>query len=1359
MLKAGFLLNQDAASVAVHLPEVGPCQKLTPDHFEVERFIGCGNFSEVFLVTLKNSNNKRYAMKVFEKDKITRLEKQADVLMEKHALTKLNDPGHPNVVHLHHTFKTDTHLYITYDFCEGGDVWELVQPIGLIDEDFARNLIEQLLDALEYIHSRGVVHRDLKCENLMICPGGRVKLIDFGTAMDLENDSIQAADNRTKCCRDKKIFRHYVGTAEFLPPEAFQNKSSGKETDLWALGCTIYQILAGRSPFASCSDYFTFCRALDLNLQFPTAFPPQAADLVKRLLVIDPSKRLGAGAGMDEIRQHPYFTSTVNRMYSDITPTATHLCPSLQHLSLQAIALRYDDVCDRWQHRNLLDNICCATSSAANNYNVDPSNRPNDSEVGFRCLPEGTVLQGVDDNSVMQSYRHLNFLLRKFEKISSNNCTKSTVTDFDQTNGHIQPHATLDTEHSAEAIHTSEGTVQSSDSSDVCAPLHDGRGVTFGLDRRALGFCRRCDEFRLRNWQESHEGYWCTAYSKYLTSEYLGQDHATLSASSDSEDAAPVGTTTVIEEENCSSTTSRVQELTTTADIPAVQSYTLTPMEKKNVLFEEYYKRQEIVPPCEWEAFLESLRSGLPATFRVVNGTALTGVVLEKLDRYIAAEIESGKERLRRVPWYPDGLAFEIRATRQELRSDDNLKPLHRLVVEQANIGAVYRQELASMLPPIFLDITSDDQRILDMCAAPGSKTSQLLEALHVAAGRIEVVANYEAPPAAAPLGGDVHRDRVCYLERNPRGVVVANDLNTRRGHMLINHLRHFNSPSCIVTTHAAQHFPKLFIEETLMSSHAESASTATTGRLCLFEYDLVLCDVPCSSDGTFRKTPAMWDWWHPHKANSLHLLQLNILHRALSLCRIGGRVVYSTCSLNPIENEAVIAALLMLSKRTVKIVDSSDKVKSLPRRPGLIRWSLLQNGHWSDNFDLLPENVKGIKRVASTMYPPKRSNCLSTTETLHSDHGCEDDACWVLQQLPKASRILPHLADTGGFFICVLEKLGTVPWDKPSKSLKGHHSEEYNGSITTHSVLTTPAGGDATLIANHSDHSALPTHADTTCATSGVVVSSIRVAEGCSSTRVPQTDFYPIKAAVRHNNSSTVADDARLSKDLWNGLFAKYLEEDNGSFDSSRLCDHLFGRTMKDGDGNAISAPISRKITFVSQEVRRMLTGVGRSRYKVVSAGCHCVDNRAGVSRLSSGAASRFVAALIATRHDNCRDVTAPVLFSALGRQLVGLLPEDTLFRTLLWGTAVESTAAAPDPTAVVDYRYRLLSKGDCASSVTERIVFGVEEKSVVLFAVCWSQSPRRMFIVPAWRGINHLQLLVDSETRRALQLCLTTT
>lgn len=203
------------------------------------------------------------------------------------------------------------------------------------------------------------------------------------------------------------------------------------------------------------------------------------------------------------------------------------------------------------------------------------------------------------------------------------------------------------------------------------------------------------------------------------------------------------------------------------------------------------------------------------------------------------------------------------------------------------------------MIPPLVLDVKSH-HKVLDMCAAPGSKTAQIIEALH----------------------NDLPEGKL------PEGFVVANDIDNRRCYMLVHQAKRLNSPCFMVLNTDSANFPKL-------------KTFTENGAMKVLKFDRILCDVPCSGDGTMRKNIDIWTKWNVLIAPNIHTLQYKIVRRGLELLEIGGRLVYSTCSLNPVENEAVISRILQESDGTVELLDVSKDLKDLFYIPGLEKWEL----------------------------------------------------------------------------------------------------------------------------------------------------------------------------------------------------------------------------------------------------------------------------------------------------------------------------------------------------------------------------------------------------------------------------------
>ncbi|KAH6851295.1 kinase-like domain-containing protein [Chaetomium sp. MPI-CAGE-AT-0009] len=271
--------------------------------FSFGRTLGEGSYSTVFFATDRQTL-REYAVKVLEKKHIIKEKKIKYVNIEKNTLNRLTD--HPGIVRLYYTFQDEASLYYVLDLCNGGELLGVLKKTGTFDVECTRFYGAQILDAIAYMHSRGVIHRDLKPENVLMDDQMHIKITDFGTAKLLpdprdprppENPSTMASSP------EDKRNASFVGTAEYVSPELLTDKAVGKPSDLWAFGCIIYQLLVGRPPFKAGTEYLTFQKIVSLEYEFPPGFPPAARDLVERCLVLDPARRLT----VEHIKNHEFF--------------------------------------------------------------------------------------------------------------------------------------------------------------------------------------------------------------------------------------------------------------------------------------------------------------------------------------------------------------------------------------------------------------------------------------------------------------------------------------------------------------------------------------------------------------------------------------------------------------------------------------------------------------------------------------------------------------------------------------------------------------------------------------------------------------------------------------------------------------------------------------------------------------------------------------------------------------------------------------------------------------------------------------------------------------------------------------------
>ncbi|KAL6451005.1 PKH2 Serine/threonine-protein kinase PKH2 [Candida maltosa Xu316] len=265
--------------------------------FKFGKELGEGSYSTVILATDK-INAKQYAVKVLDKRHIIKEKKVKYVNIEKHALNRLSN--RLGVISLYFTFQDKDSLYFVLDYASNGELLSLIKKHNTLNEDATRHFGAQILDAIKYMHDNGVIHRDLKPENILLDDKMRIQITDFGTARLLEKKNDESEDYPL----DVRA-KSFVGTAEYVSPELLESKYCGKPGDIWAFGCIIYQMIAGKPPFKATNEYLTFQKITKLQYAFSAGFPTVIRDLIKKILVLQPSRR----ATIPEIQKHYFFQS------------------------------------------------------------------------------------------------------------------------------------------------------------------------------------------------------------------------------------------------------------------------------------------------------------------------------------------------------------------------------------------------------------------------------------------------------------------------------------------------------------------------------------------------------------------------------------------------------------------------------------------------------------------------------------------------------------------------------------------------------------------------------------------------------------------------------------------------------------------------------------------------------------------------------------------------------------------------------------------------------------------------------------------------------------------------------------------
>ncbi|XP_064836909.1 RAC-beta serine/threonine-protein kinase-like isoform X1 [Oncorhynchus masou masou] len=264
----------------------------TMSDFDYLKLLGKGTFGKVILVKEK-ATGMHYAMKILRKEVIIAKDEVAHTVTESRVL---QNTRHPFLTTLKYAFQTHDRLCFVMEYANGGELFFHLSRDRVFTEDRARFYGAEIVSALEYLHSRDVVYRDLKLENLMLDNDGHVKITDFGLCKEGITDG---ATMKTFC-----------GTPEYLAPEVLEDNDYGRAVDWWGLGVVMYEMMCGRLPFYNQDHERLFELILMEEIRFPRNLAPEGKALLAGLLKKDPKQRLGGGPDdAKDVMSHKFFTS------------------------------------------------------------------------------------------------------------------------------------------------------------------------------------------------------------------------------------------------------------------------------------------------------------------------------------------------------------------------------------------------------------------------------------------------------------------------------------------------------------------------------------------------------------------------------------------------------------------------------------------------------------------------------------------------------------------------------------------------------------------------------------------------------------------------------------------------------------------------------------------------------------------------------------------------------------------------------------------------------------------------------------------------------------------------------------------
>uniref|UniRef100_A0A8C8UBA1 Rho-associated protein kinase 2 n=1 Tax=Peromyscus maniculatus bairdii TaxID=230844 RepID=A0A8C8UBA1_PERMB len=304
--------------------------QMKAEDYDVVKVIGRGAFGEVQLVRHKASQ-KVYAMKLLSKFEMIKRSDSAFFWEERDIMAFANSPW---VVQLFCAFQDDRYLYMVMEYMPGGDLVNLMSNYD-VPEKWAKFYTAEVVLALDAIHSMGLIHRDVKPDNMLLDKHGHLKLADFGTCMKMDETGMVHCDTA-------------VGTPDYISPEVLKSQGGdgyyGRECDWWSVGVFLFEMLVGDTPFYADSLVGTYSKIMDHknSLCFPedTEISKHAKNLICAFLT-DREVRLGRN-GVEEIKQHPFFKND-QWNWENIRETAAPVVPEL---SSDIDSSNFDDIED-----------------------------------------------------------------------------------------------------------------------------------------------------------------------------------------------------------------------------------------------------------------------------------------------------------------------------------------------------------------------------------------------------------------------------------------------------------------------------------------------------------------------------------------------------------------------------------------------------------------------------------------------------------------------------------------------------------------------------------------------------------------------------------------------------------------------------------------------------------------------------------------------------------------------------------------------------------------------------------------------------------------------------------------------------
>ncbi len=301
-------------------------------NYRIGKTLGIGSFGKVKVAEHVLTGHK-VAIKILNRKKIKAIHMEEKVRREIKILRLFM---HPHIIRLYEVLETPHDIFVVMEYVKSGELFDYIVEKGRLGENEARHFFQQIVSGVEYCHRNMVVHRDLKPENLLLDSKNNVKIADFGLS---------------NVMRDGHFLKTSCGSPNYAAPEVISGKLySGPEVDVWSCGVIMYALLCGSLPFDDESIPNLFKKIKGGIYTLPSYVSPGARDLISRMLLVDPLKRIT----MAEIRNHPWCTCHLPRYLAVPPPDTLSQATNIDIETLEAtVALGFtrEQVKDALRHQ------------------------------------------------------------------------------------------------------------------------------------------------------------------------------------------------------------------------------------------------------------------------------------------------------------------------------------------------------------------------------------------------------------------------------------------------------------------------------------------------------------------------------------------------------------------------------------------------------------------------------------------------------------------------------------------------------------------------------------------------------------------------------------------------------------------------------------------------------------------------------------------------------------------------------------------------------------------------------------------------------------------------------------------------